>query len=729
MIATTFHARMEAFTSAISACGRAAQWSFAQLLLAGAQPRGLADPLCRNALLSALGRAARWQEALTMLATLGEQSSTASWNASITACAEAAEWRSALALLAARRRSLTSDLVSFNAALAALRNASCWEKVLGLFEDMLCSKLRPDDSSLSTAVAALQRAGNPQKGLDLWNHHQQSADTASYTAALKCAADADAWCLALWLTQEMQQKGIFRSRLAEKALLRAWARAPVLQLPKVKQLLSEEDLASLAFCLEKRHHSPSSETVAWSWPSFPSQPLPAELVPRMALQPVDLTPVAAALDPTWRLWPLGSRAEGLATEDSDVDATIILPNGLQGSFEEQRELQRQTLRRVRASLPQAVRVDELVLEAKRPILRLHWEDAHGEGRIWRRGDLSVESRQGAQKSALVAQHVLLGHPALGAACAMLKSWAKRRCIYGQSHGFPSGLGFSCLGIFAAQQMRPAAAVSMELKVGEVANLEEVYEQLQRSQQRSELLEDLPRLLQGIFRFYAEDFDWAKDAVSLHCRTLVNRQPARLSIEDPVELQLDLAQPYMDQVRSDLLQREMRAAHEQLRKHRWEAFGAKDGVQSLPGIAGHPEEHLHELGRPAGLRVLDLCALRENRNRRETRLLPMLNFIASAVWTRLFGHTAELLKGQDHENEYMLNDKALLVNRFISVPRDLGDVNCGAFVAGMVEGMLCSAEFPATATAHTVDEPTGTSTTILIRFEEKVMARERRSERG
>lgn len=31
----------------------------------------------------------------------------------------------------------------------------------------------------------------------------------------------------------------------------------------------------------------------------------------------------------------------------------------------------------------------------------------------------------------------------------------------------------------------------------------------------------------------EDFDWAKDAVSLHCRTLVNRQPARLSIEDPV----------------------------------------------------------------------------------------------------------------------------------------------------------------------------------------------------
>eukprot|EP00930_Biecheleria_cincta_P032077 TRINITY_DN22257_c0_g1_i1.p1 TRINITY_DN22257_c0_g1~~TRINITY_DN22257_c0_g1_i1.p1 ORF type:complete len:189 (+),score=39.58 TRINITY_DN22257_c0_g1_i1:109-675(+) len=139
-----------------------------------------------------------------------------------------------------------------------------------------------------------------------------------------------------------------------------------------------------------------------------------------------------------------------------------------------------------------------------------------------------------------------------------------------------------------------------------------------------------------------------------------------------------------------------------------------------------EDRLHELGLPAGVRALDLYSLRENRNRRETRLLPMLNFISQSVWKQLFGHTAELLKGQDHENEYMLNDKALLVNRFVSLPRDLGDVNCGAFVAGMVEGMLRSAEFPATASAHTVEEPGGSSsTTILIRFEESVMARERR----
>mmetsp|Transcript_18226 Transcript_18226/g.41192 ORF Transcript_18226/g.41192 Transcript_18226/m.41192 type:complete len:191 (-) Transcript_18226:99-671(-) len=139
-----------------------------------------------------------------------------------------------------------------------------------------------------------------------------------------------------------------------------------------------------------------------------------------------------------------------------------------------------------------------------------------------------------------------------------------------------------------------------------------------------------------------------------------------------------------------------------------------------------EDRLHEMGIPVGARVLDLYCCRENRNRRETRVVPMLNFVAQTVWKKLFGHTADLLKGQDHENEYMLNDKALLVNRFISVPRDFGAVNCGAYIAGIVEGVLRSAEFPATASAHYVEEPVGSaSTTILVRFDESVMARERR----
>eukprot|EP00746_Dinoflagellata_sp_MGD_P006659 gnl/MRDRNA2_/MRDRNA2_113097_c0_seq1.p1 gnl/MRDRNA2_/MRDRNA2_113097_c0~~gnl/MRDRNA2_/MRDRNA2_113097_c0_seq1.p1 ORF type:complete len:210 (-),score=37.27 gnl/MRDRNA2_/MRDRNA2_113097_c0_seq1:13-579(-) len=143
-------------------------------------------------------------------------------------------------------------------------------------------------------------------------------------------------------------------------------------------------------------------------------------------------------------------------------------------------------------------------------------------------------------------------------------------------------------------------------------------------------------------------------------------------------------------------------------------------------AGHElEDRLHELGVPIGARVLDLCCFRENRNKRETRILPMLTFVAQIVWKHLFGHAAELLKGADRENEYMLNDKSLLVNRFVCVPKDMGSVNCGAYVAGIVEGLLCSAEFPAKVSAHYVDEPgQPANTTILVSFEEIVMQRER-----
>ena len=47
-----------------------------------------------------------------------------------------------------------------------------------------------------------------------------------------------------------------------------------------------------------------------------------------------------------------------------------------------------------------------------------------------------------------------------------------------------------------------------------------------------------------------------------------------------------------------------------------------------------------------------------------------------------------------EDEYMLSDTDLFVNRFISVPKDLGNLNCAAFVAGILKGVLHGAGFPA-----------------------------------
>ena len=59
-----------------------------------------------------------------------------------------------------------------------------------------------------------------------------------------------------------------------------------------------------------------------------------------------------------------------------------------------------------------------------------------------------------------------------------------------------------------------------------------------------------------------------------------------------------------------------------------------------------------------------------------------------------------------EDEYMISDTDLFVNRFISVPKDMGQLNCAAFVAGIVRGALDGAGFPArlclpAARAHTI----------------------------
>ncbi|KAG6740896.1 hypothetical protein POTOM_056367 [Populus tomentosa] len=141
-----------------------------------------------------------------------------------------------------------------------------------------------------------------------------------------------------------------------------------------------------------------------------------------------------------------------------------------------------------------------------------------------------------------------------------------------------------------------------------------------------------------------------------------------------------------------------------------------------------ERRLEDAGYAVGARVLELLCHRDKGNRRETRLLGILSFVHSTVWKVLFGKVADSLeKGTEHEDEYMISEKELLVNRFISIPKDMGTFNCGAFVAGIVRGVLDGAGFPAVVTAHFVpmEGQHRPRTTILIKFGEEVLRREAR----
>merc|ERR1712029_519182 len=143
-------------------------------------------------------------------------------------------------------------------------------------------------------------------------------------------------------------------------------------------------------------------------------------------------------------------------------------------------------------------------------------------------------------------------------------------------------------------------------------------------------------------------------------------------------------------------------------------------QSRSSTVPELQGKLHELGYQAGSRILDLVFVREKAARRETKLLNVLLFVKSTLWKTLFGKEADKLeRANDDERTYYVIEKEPLVNKFISVPKDKGSLNCAAYVAGVIEAVLLGANFPAKVTAHWHK-----GTTFMVKFEDHVIARDR-----
>jgi trafficking protein particle complex subunit 5 len=136
--------------------------------------------------------------------------------------------------------------------------------------------------------------------------------------------------------------------------------------------------------------------------------------------------------------------------------------------------------------------------------------------------------------------------------------------------------------------------------------------------------------------------------------------------------------------------------------------------------------LDDAGFGVGVRFLELMYHREKAGRRETRLISMLQFIVSTCWKALFGKAADSLeRSTENEDEYMIHELEPLTNKFISVPPDLGQLDCAAYIAGMIRGMLTSGGFPAQVSAHTVEIAGQRGKTVfLVKFDETVIKRER-----
>lgn len=137
-----------------------------------------------------------------------------------------------------------------------------------------------------------------------------------------------------------------------------------------------------------------------------------------------------------------------------------------------------------------------------------------------------------------------------------------------------------------------------------------------------------------------------------------------------------------------------------------------------------EDCLHDMGLRVGYKLNEHLTYK-NKMKRSINIVSMLTFISKYVWKYLFQHSSDLLKSQDSIYEYMICDKHILLNKYINVPKDYGNINCASYAAGIVEGLLCSSEFPAEVTAHTIHEKDQTyNTTIFIKFYPEVVEREK-----
>ncbi|CAK7271668.1 Trafficking protein particle complex subunit 31 [Sporothrix epigloea] len=151
-----------------------------------------------------------------------------------------------------------------------------------------------------------------------------------------------------------------------------------------------------------------------------------------------------------------------------------------------------------------------------------------------------------------------------------------------------------------------------------------------------------------------------------------------------------------------------------------------GIQDL-------EKRLNVQGYPIGMKLIDLLLCREPpRNQlRPLNIINLLHFVKINVWTHLFGRQANGLEKSSNPNtpeEYMIIDNEPLVNQYISVPREMSQLNCAAYVAGIIEGVCDGAGFPARVTAHTVGkaeegEMWPGKTVFLVKFEPSVLERE------
>ena len=135
-----------------------------------------------------------------------------------------------------------------------------------------------------------------------------------------------------------------------------------------------------------------------------------------------------------------------------------------------------------------------------------------------------------------------------------------------------------------------------------------------------------------------------------------------------------------------------------------------------------EEKLSSLGYPIGEKVLELCSVREKNFKKETKIVQMLQFIHNNVWKMLFGKQADgLQKSNEDEDEYRIIEISPITNKYI--PFQKAQSNCAAFLGGIIEGILNSADFRCKVSTFFFDVDGIMKTYYIVKFDHDIIVRD------
>ena len=208
------------------------------------------------------------------------------------------------------------------------------------------------------------------------------------------------------------------------------------------------------------------------------------------------------------------------------------------------------------------RVVEMALDARRPTLRA--EHCQGESGRWLPVEVSFDqSLTTLRKSELLARAVAPDPRPLQLA-RLLRLWAEKRGVVGQRKGHLSGYAVCLLAVFYCQRRGLLGGLAPR-KHGELSAFEGRPEEGAGCAAATAAAAAAPgrgtlELLPGLFAFYAGEFDWRREVVSVRLGRRAERRGGgqeALAIEDPVEPGVDLATPYLDWRRNCRLRAEFR----------------------------------------------------------------------------------------------------------------------------------------------------------------------------